>query len=231
MTPGRPPQGEKRKQREEDEAVIQGKTHSEFLAVAPTKISKRRKNRAWRPGARTKGSNEARSLSTHLAFHARQEDSKRVRCTAIDFLRGCLRSHKDLIGLLIAPAGTSAEVSRKVTHVTDAQFERVRLQALSVANYYCVMNSDHPAKSVIECADEAAKRSGCHTPGSTVYSWAREVKPLDFRFIILLVFSINEHAIYPSSRRRMASGSTNEVTTLTTLSSPTQMCVCTVRCG
>jgi hypothetical protein len=164
---------------DEEEAATQANTHAIFVSAAPTKINKRsRKKMAWRTGARTKESNEARGLSRQLAFLGRQEDSKRVRRTAIDLRHGCLRSRKDLIGLLIAPAGTfDAEVSPEVTHVTDAQFERVRLQALSVANYFCVMNSDHPAKSVLECADEAAKRSGCHTPGSTVYSWAREVYP------------------------------------------------------
>ena len=45
-------------------------------------------------------------------------------------------------------------------------------------------NSDHPAKSVLECADEAAKRSGYLTTGSTVYSWAREVEPLNFRCLL-----------------------------------------------
>ena len=191
MTPGRPALGEKRKQMDEEEAATQANTHATFVSAAPTKFNKRhRKKMSWRIGARTKGSNEARSLSRQLAFRARQEDSKRVRCTAIDFLRGCLRSRNDLIGLLIAPAGKSdaeVTVTQKVTHVTNAQFERVRLQALSVANYYCVMNSDHPTKTVHECADEAAERSGCHTPGSTAYSWAREVDPLNFRFIILLL--------------------------------------------
>ena len=182
--------GEKRKERDEEDAVTQADTHSKYVAAATTKINKRRrKNMAWRSGALLKRSNEARNLSRHLAHSVRQEDSKRVRRTAIDFLRGCLRSRKDLISLLIVPAGTSdAEERPEVTHVTDAQFERVHLQALSVANYYCVMNSDHPAKSVLECADEAAKRSGCLTTGSTVYSWAREVEPLNFDVCFLLSF-------------------------------------------
>ena len=191
VTPGRPAQGgEKRKQLDEEEAANQGNTHAIFVAATPMQVNKRpRKKMAWRTGAQTKKSNKERSLSRQMASDARQEDSRRVRCTAIDLLRGCLRSRKDLIGLLIAPAATSdAEVTSKITHVTDAQFERVRLQALSVANYFCVMNSDHPMKTVLECADEAATRSGCHTPGSTVYSWAREVEPIHLRFILILVF-------------------------------------------
>ena len=192
MTPGRPALGEKRKQRSEEEAMMQANAHSYFVSAAPTKIKKgNRKKMSWRTGAQTKKSNDERSLRRQSAFSVRQENARQARRTDIDFLRRCLRSRTDLIGLLIAPtpAGASAgEASPEVTHVSDAQYERVRLQALSVANFFCVMNTDHPAKSVLECADEAAKRSGCHTPGSTVYSWAREVEPPSLLLFSPLVF-------------------------------------------
>lgn len=137
MTPGRPAQGEKRKQMDEEEAATQANTHAIFVSAAPTKINKRsRKKMAWRTGARTKESNEARGLSRQLAFLGRQEDSKRVRRTAIDLLHGCLRSRKDLIGLLIAPAATfDAEVTPEVTCTSSPM-----LQMLSSSASVCKLS-------------------------------------------------------------------------------------------
>jgi len=48
VTPGRPVHGEKRKERDEEDAVTQADTHSIYVAAATTKINKRRrKNMAW----------------------------------------------------------------------------------------------------------------------------------------------------------------------------------------
>jgi hypothetical protein len=78
VTPGRPAQGEKRKQMDEEEAATQANTHAIFVSAAPTKINKRsRKKMAWRTGARTKESNEARGSRSTLGSRSRQRKHKR----------------------------------------------------------------------------------------------------------------------------------------------------------
>ena len=49
---------------------------------------------------------------------------------------------------------------------------RVRVQALSVANYYRVIDSQYPEKELLDCAAVAAVWSGSSFSGWTIYRWS-----------------------------------------------------------
>ena len=125
-------------------------------------------------GARLAAKRKYQKEKKAAAAEERWEESKKFRDYHIQRLDAALLEGGEALAGLVVWSDRLVRIAGEgaVPLMSVAQERRVREQALSVANYFRVIDIHYPAKELVDCAAIAAVWSGSRYSGWTVYRWS-----------------------------------------------------------